>query len=91
MIKILNETKKRNIDSVIVENNDISKFYLVEGKDVDIDDEDGYLMAVSTEIAEYKEFATIMRKYKEENTGKLYMMCGGYSNDSLHLQYDAEV
>ncbi|MFQ9111411.1 MAG: cell division protein FtsX, partial [Methanobrevibacter smithii] len=24
-----------------VENNDISKFYLVEGKDVDIDDEDG--------------------------------------------------
>lgn len=87
MIKILNETVKRNIDNVMDVYPNCEYIIAID----DIDDEEGYLMAVSTEISEYKEFATVMRKYKEGHTGKLYMMCGGYSNDSLHLQYEAEV
>lgn len=87
MIKILNETVKRNIDNVMDVYPNCEYIMTID----DIDDEEGYLMAVSTEISEYKEFATVMRKYKEGHTGKLYMMCGGYSNDSLHLQYEADV
>lgn len=87
MIKVLNETVKRNIDSVMDVYPNCEYIMAIDN----IDDEEGYLMAISTEISEYKEFATVMRKYKEGHTDKLYMMCGGYSNDSLHLQYEAEV
>ena len=79
MIKVLNETVKRSIASVTKVYKNCEYIMAVDS----ILDKDGYLIAVSDDIAEYDDFSSLIEDYREKDGSKLYMMCGSYSSDIL--------
>lgn len=86
MIKVLNETVKRNISSVAKIYKNCEYIMAVDS----ILDKDGYLIAMSDDISEYDDFSSLIEDYREKDNSKLYMMCGGYGVDAMNLQCEVD-